>query len=202
MRDSIADTGLPPLHLDQLFLQARTHSAWLDRPVPDAMLRTLYETAAMGPTSANCLPMRVCFVRSPQAKARLVPLMSAGNREKTALAPVSAIVAYDLSFPANLPRLFPHEPSAPSWFTASPAATREAALRNGSLQGGYFIMAARALGLDCGPMGGFDAPAVAEAFFPGLPYEVNFICNLGHGDHTALHPRLPRLAFEDACVMA
>lgn len=185
--------------LGGLFLNARTHNAWQQRPVSTDTLHKLYELTVMGPTSANCLPMRVCFVATPQAKARLVPLMSAGNQEKTRQAPVSAIVAYDLDFPDHLPRLFPHEPSAPEWFTATPQATREAALKNGSLQGGYFIIAARALGLDCGPMGGFDAQAVAEAFFPGKRYEVNFVCNLGYGDASALHPRLPRPAFDEVC---
>lgn len=199
MLDCLDESALSPTDIDRLFLQARTHSAWLDTPVPAGLLKTLFQMTVMGPTAANCLPMRLCFVQSPQAKARLLPLMAAGNVEKTRTAPVSAIVAYDLTFYRHLNQLFPHEPDAPSWFTGDPQATRDAALRNASLQGGYFIMAARALGLDAGPMGGFNADGVAQAFFPGQPYEVNFICNLGYADHSALHPRLPRLSFEQAC---
>ncbi|WP_245153505.1 malonic semialdehyde reductase [Allopusillimonas ginsengisoli] len=199
MRDSVSSSAMTDQHIDQLFLQARTHSAWLDQPVAPQLLQKLYAMTAMGPTSANCSPLRVIFVCSPQAKERLLPHMAAGNREKTRQAPVTAILAYDLDFPEQLATLYPHEPSAPSWFTSSADATRIAALRNGSLQGGYFILAARSLGLDCGPMGGFDAEAVAQAFFPDRPYEVNFLCNLGYGDDQALHPRLPRLSFETAC---
>lgn len=185
-----------------IFLHGRTHGAWLDQPVSPDLLRRLFTMTIMGPTSANCLPLRIAFVSSAEGKARLVPLMAAGNREKTRKAPVTAVLAYDLAFHEHLPRLYPHEPGAASWFTGSPAATREAALRNGSLQAGYFIMAARALGLDCGPMGGFDGPAIAHAFFPGRAYEVNLLCNLGYGDHARLRPRLPRLSFDDACVLA
>ncbi|MCC2597105.1 malonic semialdehyde reductase [Pusillimonas sp. MFBS29] len=189
------------ISIDQLFNSARTHSAWQDRPVPAEVMQTLYQMTVMGPTSANCLPLRIAYVASPQAKQQLVPLMAEGNREKTRLAPLTAILAYDLLFHEKLPKLYPHQPDAPSWFNSSPESAREAALRNGSLQGGYFIMAARALGLDCGPMGGFDAPAVAQEFFPGMPYEVNFICNLGYGDASQLLPRLPRLSFDEACIV-
>lgn len=192
---------MPDPVMDQVFLHGRTHSAWREKPVSDDLLRKLFMMTVMGPTSANCLPLRVAFVSSPDGKEALVPLMAAGNREKTRTAPVTAILAYDLAFYEKLDRLYAHEPNAASWFTGSPAATRDAALRNGSLQAGYFIMAARALGLDCGPMGGFDAPAVAKAFFPGRAYEVNLLCNLGYGDHSVLHPRLPRLSFEEACVV-
>jgi nitroreductase len=202
MRDAIRKGPLPREYADQLFYEARTHVAWLHRPVPDELLRTLYGMAIMGPTSANCLPLRLVFVRSPQAKAKLVPLMAPGNQDKTRHAPVTAILAYDLAFYDKLPQLYPHEPAAASWFNGSKAAAREAALRNSSLQGGYFIIAARALGLDCGPMGGFDAQAVAQAFFPEKPFEVNFICNLGYGDGQALHPRLPRPGFDEACSLA
>jgi nitroreductase len=188
--------------MDRVFLHARTHSAWLERPVPEALLRKLFTMTVMGPTSANCLPLRIAFVSSADGKKALVPLMAAGNREKTRSAPVTAILAYDLAFYEQLPTLYPHEPEAASWFTSSPAATRDTALRNSSLQAGYFIMAARSLGLDCGPMGGFDALAIARAFFPDRPYEVNLLCNLGYGDHAFLHPRLPRLSFDDACYMA
>lgn len=188
--------------LDQLFHSARTHSAWQDVPVPADVMQTLYQLTALGPTSANCLPLRIAYVASPEAKQRLLPMMAEGNKEKTRLAPLTAILAHDLAFHEKLPKLYPQQPDAPSWFNSSPESARIAALRNGSLQGGYFIMAARALGLDCGPMGGFDAAAVAQAFFPGKPYEVNFICNLGYGDKSQLHPRLPRLSFDEACIVA
>jgi 3-hydroxypropanoate dehydrogenase len=193
------DARLEERSLNRLFRDARTHRAWKTRSIPESLLHELYALMIMGPTSANCLPARIVFVCSPQAKARLVPLMNTGNREQTRLAPVTAIVAYDLEFYEQMPKLYPHQPDARSWFNSTPAAAREAALRNGSLQGGYFIMAARSLGLDCGPMGGFDAAAVAQAFFLTKPYEVNFICNLGYGLPERLHPRLPRLAFDEAC---
>ncbi|TAL86680.1 MAG: malonic semialdehyde reductase [Candidimonas sp.] len=185
--------------LNRLFRDARTHRAWETRSIPESLLHELYALMIMGPTSANCLPARIAFVYSPEAKARLVPLMNAGNREQTRLAPVTAIIAYDLEFYEQMPKLYPHQPDARSWFNSTPEVARKEALRSGSLQGGYFIMAARSLGLDCGPMGGFDAAAVAQVFFPTKPYEVNFICNLGYGLPERLHPRLPRLAFDEAC---
>nr|WP_236844547.1 malonic semialdehyde reductase [Bordetella sp. 15P40C-2] len=186
--------------LDTLFRDARSIREWQDRTVPMDLLRTLYGLMRMGPTAANCQPARVAFVTSAEAKARLLPLMDEGNVAPTRQAPVTAIVAYDLRFYEQMAKVFPHQPGAASWFNHTPEAAREAALRNGSLQGGYFIMAARALGLDCGPMGGFDAHAVAETFFPGQPVEVNFVCNLGYGC-PAPFPRLPRLDFEEACVV-
>jgi 3-hydroxypropanoate dehydrogenase len=153
----------------------------------------------MAPTSANCAPARLVFVRSVAAKERLRPALSAGNVEKTMAAPVTVIVGYDLKFYEQLPRLFPHEPSAKTWFTGSAALIEATAFRNGTLQGAYLIMAARALGLDCGPMSGFDNAKVDAAFFPGGTIKSNFLCNLGHGDPARVHPRSPRLDFADAC---
>lgn len=191
--------GLDARGLDQLFRQARTCDTWQRRPVPQALLRELYELMVLCPTSANCLPARVVFVSGPDAKERLLPMMAPGNREQTRLAPVTAIIAYDLQFHEHLPQLYPHQPDARSWFSGSAEEARIAALRNGSLQGGYFILAARALGLDCGPMGGFDARAIREAFLPSPAFEANFLCNLGYGARPPRHPRLPRLSFEAAC---
>ncbi|WP_349369356.1 malonic semialdehyde reductase [Salinarimonas sp.] len=188
--------------LDQLFREARTHAAWLDKPVSETTLRALADLTKNGPTSANCCPARIVFVVSPEAKARLEPLLSKGNRAKTMAAPATAIVAYDLRFYEKLDRLFPHEPSAPSWFTSSEAKIRENAFRNGTLQGAYLILAARALGLDCGPMSGFDAAGVTREFFPQGDVEANFLVNLGYGDPAALKPRLPRFSFEEFCAIA
>ncbi len=182
---------------EQLFDNARTHNGWIDRPVPEATLRRLWELLKWGPTSANCSPLRVSFVTSAAAKAQLVPLMSAGNRDKTAQAPVTAILGMDLGFVDTLPQLFPHVDARP-WFQGEEM-VRHTAFRNGSLQGGYFIVAARALGLDCGPMSGFDATAVDAAFWAGTRVKTNFICNLGHGDPGKLFARSPRLSFEQAC---
>lgn len=191
-------SALAPQALDQLFRQARTHNGWRHEPVPESTLRELYELMKWGPTSANCSPARIVFVVSSEAKARLLPAMSEGNREKTRQAPVTAILGMDLEFYEKLPQLFPHT-DARSWFAGKPTAIQETAFRNGSLQGGYFILAARALGLDCGPMSGFDAEAVNRAFFPEGKIKVNFICNLGFGDPAKLFARSPRLAFEEAC---
>ncbi|GAB2908600.1 malonic semialdehyde reductase [Paralcaligenes sp. KSB-10] len=187
--------------LNRLFRHARTHRAWQQRGIPMPLLHELYSLMVQGPTSANCLPARIIFLCSAEAKERLLPLMAAGNREQTRLAPVTAIVGYDLRFYEQLFKLYPHQPEASSWFSATPVTARETALRNGSLQGGYLILAARALGLDCGPMGGFDGEAAAREFFPGKPCEVNFICNLGYGMPARLHPPLPRLAFNEACAI-
>ena len=183
---------------EQLFDDARTHSHWLDRPIPESTLRRLWALARMGPTSANCSPARLVFVTTPAGKARLVPCMAPGNQDKTRLAPATMIVGMDLEFYERLPTLFPHA-DARSWFAGKPAHIETTALRNASLQGGYLIMAARALGLDCGPMSGFDADQVNAAFFAGTSVRVNFICNLGHGDAARLHPRNPRLDFDEAC---
>jgi 3-hydroxypropanoate dehydrogenase len=182
--------------LEQLFLSARTHNVWLDKPVVDELLVKIVDLMKLGPTSANCEPGRIVFVKSPEAKARLEPFLSAGNRDKTMAAPVTAIIGYDLEFYEKLPHLFPHT-DAKSWFTGKPEHVVETAFRNGSLQGAYLILAARALGLDCGPMSGFDKDGVTAEFFAGTPIKANFLCNLGYGNASALKPRLPRLAFED-----
>jgi 3-hydroxypropanoate dehydrogenase len=184
--------------LDTLFRTARTHNAWQKKPVSDALLQAVWELAKMGPTSANCSPMRILFVRSAEAKARLVPLLLEGNRAKTLQAPVTAIIGYDIAFYENLPRLFPHT-DARAWFVGKPALIATTAFRNGTLQGAYLIMAARALGLDCGPMSGFDNDAVDAAFFPGGTVKSNFLCSLGYGDPAGMLPRHPRLAFDEAC---
>lgn len=187
--------------LDTLFRHARTHNGWLDKPVSDEQLYQIYELMKMGPTSANSSPARIVFVRSMQAKERLRPALSAGNLEKTMAAPVTAIIAFDLKFYDRLPELFPHNPEARSWFADDPKGAEVASFRNGSLQGAYFIMAARAVGLDCGPMSGFDNAKVDAEFFQGTSVKSNFLCNLGYGDSTKLFPRSPRLGFGEACVV-
>lgn len=188
--------------LRQLFDEARTHNAWLDQPVPEHLLRQLYDLMKWGPTSANCSPARIVFVQSHAAKARLAPCMSEGNRAKTLKAPVTAIIGMDMAFYDHLPQLFPHNLDARNWFAGKPEFIATTAMRNSSLQGGYFILAARALGLDCGPMSGFDAEAVNAAFFAGTQIQANFLCNLGYGDPVGLFPRNPRLSFGQACRMA
>ena len=187
--------------LDVLFRSARTHNAFTGRPVTDDDLRRIYELMKWGPTSANCSPARFVFVRSQAAKEKLKPALSAGNRDKTMAAPVTAIVAHDAKFYDLLPRLFPHDQTARSWFAGEgkEKAAEVAAFRNGTLQGAYFILAARAAGFDCGPMSGFDNAKVDAAFFPDGQFKSNFLCNLGHGDPKGLFPRSPRLAFEEAC---
>lgn len=184
--------------LEQLFLHARTFNGWLDKPVPDTALHQLYDLLKMAPTSANCSPARIVFVRTLEAKARLQPALAEGNRAKTLTAPVTAIIAHDMTFYDKLPRLFPHA-DARSWFAGNEALIQTTAFRNGSLQGAYLILAARALGLDCGPMSGFDNAQVDAAFFPNEPVKSNFLCNLGYGDPESVYPRSPRLVFEDAC---
>jgi 3-hydroxypropanoate dehydrogenase len=185
--------------LDLIYRNARTHSAWRDEPVDDAVLRRVYDLAKMGPTSANMCPMRIVFVRSPAAKEKLKPALDAGNVAKTMAAPVTAIIAMDVHFYEWLPRLFPHA-DAKAWFKDLPEPVLEStALRNSSLQGAYFLLAARALGLDCGPMSGFDNAEVDAAFFAGTTVKSNFLCNLGHGDPAKLHPRNPRPTFDEAC---
>lgn len=191
---------MPPLSdeaLDIIFRQARTFNRFQDREIPDDLLRAVYDLAKMGPTSANSQPMRVVFVKSPAAKKRLEPALDKGNREKTMAAPATAIIAYDPDFYERLPTLFPHE-DARSWFAGKPQKIEQTAFRNGSLQGAYLIIAARALGLDCGPMSGFDNAKVDEAFFAGTTWRSNFLCNLGFGDPDTLRPRHPRPAFDDA----
>ncbi len=182
--------------LDQLFRQARTHNGWLKRPVPDKLLHEAVALAEMGPTSANTLPMRVVFVKSAEAKALLKGALAPGNVEKTMEAPVTAIVAYDLGFPELLPKLFPHA-DARSWFAGNDALIADTAYRNGSLQGAYLILALRAVGLDVGPMSGFDAAKVDAEFFAGTGIRSNFLINIGYGDTTKLFPRSPRLAFDE-----
>jgi len=185
--------------LNVIFREARTHSVWLDKPVDDALLAQVYDLAKMGPTSANMCPMRVVFVKSKAAKDRLKPALSTGNVDKTMTAPVTAIIGMDVHFYEQLPKLFPHV-DARAWFKDLPENVLEyMALRNGSLQAGYFILAARSLGLDCGPMSGFDNAKVDAMFFGGTTVKSNFLCNLGHGDATKLHPRSPRLNFGEAC---
>ena len=191
------DAPLSDAALSQLFTEARTRNGWTDRPVPEALLRRLYELTKFGPTALNMTPARFLFVTSPEAKARLVPLMAEGNRAKTAQAPVTVIIGQDIDFHDHLPTLFPHAPGARDWF-AEEAGRREAAFRNSSLQGGYFLIAARALGLDVGPMSGFDPAAVKAEFFPESNVEPNFIVNLGYGSDENLFPRSPRLSFDEA----
>jgi 3-hydroxypropanoate dehydrogenase len=183
--------------LDQIFLTARTHNKWLDRDVPDSLLKELVDVMKMGPTSANCQPARIVFVKSAAAKARLAPFLSEGNRAKTMTAPACAIIGYDLEFYENLPRMFPHNQTAKGWFTGSPAHAEATAFRNGSLQGAYFIVAARALGLDTGPMSGYDQAGVDKEFFPGGKVKSNFLCSVGYGDASAVLGRLPRLTFDE-----
>ena len=183
---------------EQLFTAARTQNGYLDRPLPDDTLRQLYELMKWGPTAANSGPARLAFVRSAEAKARLLGCMDPGNVAKVQQAPVTVIVGMDLEFHHRLPQLFPHV-DARAWFEGKPAAIEASAFRNSSLQGGYLILAARALGLDCGPMSGFDAAKVDAAFWAGTAIKTNFVCTLGQGDPAKVLPRLPRLAFEDAC---
>lgn len=186
---------------DALFRTARTHNKWTGTPVPDAMLHALYDLLRMGPTSANSGPARFVFVRTTEAKERLKPALSAGNLEKTMAAPVTVIVAYDPRFYDELPRLFPHA-DARAWFAGNEALAEETAFRNSTLQGAYLIMAARALGLDCGPMSGFDRAKVDEEFLAGRGWKSNFLVNLGYGDAEGVLERLPRLSFDEACVLA
>jgi 3-hydroxypropanoate dehydrogenase len=197
----MANHVLSPEALDKLFREARTHNAWLPQPVSDHLLRQIYDLMKWGPTSANASPARIVYLRTPQAKERLRPALGALNVDKTLQAPVTAILAYDLKFYDHLPRLFPHKLSMRELFANSPELAQITAFRNGSLQGGYFILAARALGLDCGPMSGFDNAKVDEEFFPSSSVKSNFLCNLGYGDHSKLFPRNPRLDFEEACQL-
>lgn len=185
--------------LDRLFVKARTHNAWADKPVSTEQLHAIYDLMKMGPTSANASPARIIFLTTPAAKERLSPFLSEGNRAKTLSAPVTAIIGHDLEFYEKLPELFPHSPDAKSWFNWSAAHAEQTAFRNGSLQAAYFIIAARALGLDTGPMSGFDMAGVDREFFPDGKIKVNFLCNLGYGDPAGLFDRSPRLAFDDAC---
>lgn len=191
---------LPDASLDQLFRDARTYNAWQDRDVPDSLLHEIVDLLKLGPTSANCSPARFLFVKSRAAKEKLKPHLSEGNREKTMKAPVCAIIGYDLDFYDHLPYLFPHT-NAKSWFEGKPKKIEETAFRNGSLQGAYLIMAARALGLDCGPMSGFDNEAVDKEFFADTNVKSNFLCNLGFGDGADLKPRAPRFRFDQIALI-
>jgi len=187
--------------LDTLFRKARTYSKFQDREVREDVLRKIWDLAVLGPTSANTLPMRVVFVKSREAKERLKPALAPGNLDKTMAAPVTAIIAMDTQFHEHVPRLFPHNPKFGELFMqpGKEEFTRNHIMRNASLQGGYFILAARALGLDVGPMSGFDNAKVDAEFFPDGRWKSNFLCNIGYGDGLTLHPRLPRLSFEEAC---
>jgi len=187
--------------LASLFSEARTHGYWNDQPVSDEQLAKLYDLTRMGPTSANCSPARFVFVRSAEGKEKLKPTLSSGNLDKTMNAPVTVIVAYDREFYEALPRLFPHG-DARSWFTSSPEFAEQTALRNSSMQAAYLILAARAMGLDTGPMSGFDRTKLDAAFFAGSTWTANLLINLGYGNPEKLHPRLPRLAFDEACTLA
>ena len=187
--------------LRTLFIDARTHNGWDDRPVSDAELRQVFDLMKMAPTSANTSPARFLFLRSPAAKEKLKPTLLSGNVDKTMAAPVVAIVGYDLRFYEHLPRLFPHNQTAKSWFTGNDALVHTTAFRNGTLQGAYFIMAARALGLDCGAMSGFDNAKVDAAFFPDGHVKSNFLINIGHGDPSKLFDRSPRFAFDEVCTV-
>lgn len=186
--------------LDRIFRTARTHNKWTQDTVSDETLRAVFELAKMGPTSANSSPARFVFLRTPEAKERLRPALSPGNVEKTMAAPVVAIVAYDPKFYDHLPHLFPHA-DARSWFAGNEALASETAFRNGTLQGAYLILAARALGLDAGPMSGFDRARVDEIFLADRGWKSNFLVNLGQGDPAGLFPRSPRFTFEEACVL-
>lgn len=192
---------LDDLTLAALFTEARSHNGWTDTPVSDEQLHQLYELTKMGPTSANCSPARFVFVRTAEGREKLKPALSSGNLDKTLSAPVTVIVAMDREFYNKLPDLFPHA-DARSWFTSSPAVAEETAFRNATLQAGYLIMAARALGLDTGPMSGFDKAKVDDAFFEGTHWASTMLINLGHGNTSKVFARLPRLPFDEACVLA
>ena len=187
--------------LDQIFRDARTHNSWQDRPVTDAQLHALYDLWKMGPTSANCSPARIVFVRSAEAKEKLKSALSEKNRGKTMAAPVVAIIGMDMEFYEKLPKLFPHD-DARSWFVGKSKLIEDTAFRNSSLQGAYLILAARALGIDTGPMSGFDNAKLDAAFFADSMIKSNFICSLGYGNPEKLFPRSPRLSFDEACRIA
>jgi 3-hydroxypropanoate dehydrogenase len=187
--------------LGRIFLDRRSVDNFLDRPVPDALLRRIYELARMPPTSSNSQPMRILFLKTPESRQRLAPALSNSNREKTMRAPVTGIVAYDLAFYTHLPRMF-HTPGAENWFKGNDASIRENSFRNGTLQAAYFLLAARAVGLDVGPMSGFDKAKVDAEFFSSgerATWRSNFVCNLGYGDPAGLHPRDPRFEFDEVC---
>jgi len=196
------NTPLNQTAFDQLFFMAHTLNAWQDRAVPDELLHRLYDCLRMAPTSMNCSPARIVFVKTRAAKEKLDPAMMEGNRVKTMAAPVTAIIGYDTRFFEQLPKLFPPNPNARAMFEGDAALAEITAFRNGTLQGAYFILAARALGLDCGPMSGFDNAKVDELFFAGTNVKSNFMCNLGYGEPKSIYPRSPRLEFGEACRIA
>jgi 3-hydroxypropanoate dehydrogenase len=210
MKNQLSDEALA-----QIFLEARTYNGWLDKPVTEEQFRQLYDLMKWGPTSANASPARFVFIRSAQAKERLRPVLSPGNVDKTMAAPVTVIVAYDLLFYEKLPKLFPHKPAMRDLYATNPQLIEETARRNSSLQGAYLIIAARALGLDCGPMSGFDNARLDEEFFgaekecegceqeyfPMGHVKSNFLCNIGYGDPSSYRERLPRLGFTEACTI-
>jgi 3-hydroxypropanoate dehydrogenase len=189
--------------LDQIFRTARTQNGWLPTPVSDDQIKALYELMKWGPTTGNSQPGRLVFLRTQAAKERLKPHLSPGNQDKTMAAPVVAIIAYDLEFYENIPRVFPHRPEMKNVYVGDDkkAMVETTALRNSALQGAYLIIAARALGLDCGPMSGYNAAGVDQEFFAGTKFKSNFICNIGHGDTSKVMARLPRLPFEEVCKM-
>jgi 3-hydroxypropanoate dehydrogenase len=186
---------------EQLFTEARTQNGYLADPVPDATLRALYDLLKWGPTSANSSPARFVFVRSAEARDRLIECMNPGNVQKVREAPVTVVIGMDMAFYDRLPQLFPHTDARP-WFAGKPELIESTAFRNSSLQGAYLILAARALGLDCGPMSGFDGPRLDAAFWAGTAVRTNFVCTLGRGNPAKLMPRSPRLAFDEACRLA
>jgi 3-hydroxypropanoate dehydrogenase len=187
--------------VDILFRNARTQNGWLPTPVSDAQLRAIYDVMKWGSTSANCCPARLIFLRTPEAKARLIPALSPGNVDKTKAAPVTAIIGYDTRFYELMVKLFPHRPDMADNYKNNATLAQITAFRNGTLQGAYFMLAARAVGLDIGGMSGFDNAKVDAEFFPDGRVKSNFLCNVGHGDPSKVLPRLPRLAFEEACTL-
>jgi 3-hydroxypropanoate dehydrogenase len=198
----MSGTPLPQAALEQLFHKAHTNNAWQDKPVADELLHHLYDTLRMAPTSMNCGPARIVFVKSQAAKEKLSPALMEGNRAKSLAAPVTAIIGHDTHFYDQLPKLFPNNPKARDMFASNTVLSEITAFRNGTLQGAYLILAARALGLDCGPMSGFDNAMVDQMFFAGTSVKSNFICNLGYGDAKGIYPRNPRLEFAEACSIA
>ena len=188
--------------LDLLFRKARTHNSWQDEDVSDVMIHAIYDLMKMGPTSANCCPARFVFVKSDAAKQRLKPHLMEGNVEKTMSAPVTVLIANDLEFYEHLPQLFPHNQDAKNWFAGKEGFIKDTAMRNGTLQGAYFMLAARALGFDCGPMSGFNKKGVKEEFFKDQNVEVNFLCNIGIGGPSGLFDRSPRFSFDEVCEIS
>jgi len=191
--------ALPEQYLDQLFRQARSHNGWQQRDVTDAQLVQIYDLMKMGPTSVNSCPARLVFIKSDEAKQRLKLCLNEGNINKSMTAPVVALIGVDQEFYTKLNKLWPHQPDAPGWYIGKPEKIREVSFRNGTLQGAYFIMAVRSLGLDAGPMSGFNYDRMDETFFPDGKVKSNFICAIGYGDDAKLYPRGPRLDFDEAC---